>query len=60
MKNTNRQIQLNPNNEEFLKSREATLTEKHVKVIQQAEVKAAGFQSPDGLGAKAQKILSKK
>jgi hypothetical protein len=53
-----RSEQLNPLNERFLKSRQTTLTQEDVSLIQRTEVLAHGKQLPGGLGAQAQQLLA--
>ncbi len=54
-----RSEQLNPLSERFLQSRQTTLTQEEVSLVQRTEVLAHGKQLQDGVGAKAQQLLAK-
>ncbi len=56
----NRAEQLNPLSPKYLSSRSGSLRNDDVKVVQRAEVKSSGYQKKGGLGAQAQKQISKK
>ena len=53
-----RSEQLNPLSEHFLQSRQTTLTQEDVSLIQRTEILAHGKQLQGGIGAKAQQLLN--